>query len=85
MGRNLNRQPRLISLKDTPHGWIRLAICTTCGHRGPLPAKQLIRKHGELAVVEFALMGIKCSECGGRGASASMIRLCEPGCPKRRG
>jgi hypothetical protein len=84
-GKDPNRQPRLHSVRETPRGWIRLATCTGCGHKGPLPAEQLIRKFGELELVEFALITLKCTACGGRGATASMIRLCEPGCPRQRG
>jgi hypothetical protein len=43
----------------------------------------LIRKHGELALVELALVGLKCSACGGYGADEGLVRLCEPGCPRR--
>ncbi len=50
-----------------------------------MPAKRLLRKHGELALLEFALAGIRCSECRNYGATATMIRLCEPGCPRQRG
>ena len=84
-GKDANRQPRLGSVRDTPRGWIRLVACNTCGHRGVLPADRLLRKHGELALVEFALAGIRCGSCGGRGATLSMVRLCEPGCPRQRG
>lgn len=82
--KNPNRQPRLRGLRNTPPGWIRLASCNSCRHKGPLPVDQLIRKFGDLALVEFALVGLKCSACGHRGASALMRRLCEPGCPRQR-
>lgn len=42
-GKDPNRQPRLSSIRDTPPGWLRLAICLNCDHRGPLPAARLIR------------------------------------------
>jgi hypothetical protein len=38
-----------------------------------------------LAMVEFALATLKCSQCSHRGASALMLRLCESGCPRQRG
>lgn len=82
-GKDPNRQPRLASLRDTPKGWLRLATCTRCGRQGTLPIEALIRKNGELAMVEFALLGLACSGCGNRGATASMVRLCDPGCPRR--
>ena len=34
------RQPRLRSIRETPPGWIRLATCNACGHRGVLPAER---------------------------------------------
>jgi hypothetical protein len=46
-----------------------------------MPIDRLIRKYGELAIVEVVL---KCTECGGYGASALMMKLCEPGCPRQR-
>jgi hypothetical protein len=83
-GKDPNRQPRLRSLRETPAGWIRLAACNACSHKGPLPVDQLIRKHGDLAFVEVVLVGLRCSACGGYGASALMMKLCEPGCPRQR-
>jgi hypothetical protein len=79
-----NRQPRLRGLRNTPDGWIRVASCNKCRHKGPLPVDALIRKFGDLALVEFALVGLKCTACGHIGASALMLRLCEPGCPRQR-
>ena len=43
------------------------------------PVDQLIRKFGDLALVEFAVVGLKCTACGHRGASALMGRPSEPG------
>ena len=59
-------------------------MCNTCAHRGVLPAERLIRKHGELALLEFALVGLRCTDCGSLGATMTMVRLCEVGCPRRR-
>ena len=84
-GKDPNRRPKLQSLTQTPPGWIRLAACTSCEHRGPMPVQQLIRKFGELHLMEFALISLKCTACGGRGASALMLKLCEPGCLRQRG
>lgn len=84
-GKDLNRHPRLHSVRETPRGWIRLATCNARGHKGPLPVQQLIRKYGELEAVEFALVTLKCTAFGERGATATIIRLCEPGCPRQRG
>jgi hypothetical protein len=83
-GKDANRQPRLSIMRNTPHGWIRVAACNSCSHKGPMPVDRLIRKHGELAIVDVVLVGLKCSNCGGYGASALMLKLCEPGCPKQR-
>jgi hypothetical protein len=83
-GKDPNRQPRLSSLRNTPPGWIRLASCNNCAHKGLLPVEHLIRKHGELAIVELVLVELKCTACGGHGASALMLRLCDPGCPRQR-
>ena len=84
-GKDPNRRPKLRSLTQTPPGWIWLAACNSCGHRGPMPVHQLIRKFEELHVVKFALISLKCTACGGRGASALMLKLCDPGCPRQRG
>lgn len=83
--RDPNRQPLLRSIRDCLPGWIRLVRCNACGHQGMLPAARLLKKHGELALVEFALVGLKCSECAEYGATMRMVRLCEPGCPRQRG
>jgi hypothetical protein len=48
-----------------------------------LPAERLLRKHGELALLAFALAGLRCTAYGGRGATMA-VRLCEPGCPRMR-
>ncbi len=84
-GKDPRRQPRVGSIRDTPPGRIRLVTCNACGHRGMLPAATLLRKHGELALLEFALGAIRCTECRSFGAAATMTRLCEPGCPRQRG
>jgi hypothetical protein len=83
-GKDPNRQPRVGSVRETPPGWLRLLTCNTCAHRGVLPAERLIRKHGELALLEFALVGVRCTDCRSRGATMTMVRLCEAGCPRRR-
>jgi hypothetical protein len=59
-----NRQPRLRSLRDTPAGWIRLASCQACGHRGLLPVDALLKRWGDLQLVEFALHSLRCTACG---------------------
>ena len=84
-GKDPNRQPRLRSLRNTAPGWIRLARCQTCGHQGLLPVEALIRKWGDLHLVEFALLSLRCTECGARDVRHTMIRLCELGCPRQRG
>ena len=84
-GKDPNRQPRLGSVRETPPGWIRLVTCNTCAHRGVLPVERLLRKHGDLALLEFALVGIQCTACAGHGATMTMVRLCNPGCRYQRG
>ena len=83
-GKDPNRQPRVGSIRDTPPGWIRLVTFNACVHRGVLPVARLLAKHGELALLELALVGIRCTACGSRGATMTMVRLCEPGCPRLR-
>jgi hypothetical protein len=82
-GKDPNRQPRLGSIRDTPPGWIRLLTCNACGHRGVLPAERLPR-NGELVLLEFVLAGILCGACRRHGATMTMVRLCQPGCPRQR-
>ena len=72
------------SIREMPPGWLRLLTCNTCAHRGVLPAERLLRKHGELALLEFALVAVRCTACGARGATMTMVRLCDPGCSRRR-
>lgn len=84
-GKDPSRQPRVGSLRREAPGWIRLATCNACGRRGTLPADLLLKKHGDLALLEFALQGIRCAACKQYGATMTMVRLCEPGCPKQRG
>jgi hypothetical protein len=62
-----------------------MATCNKCRHMGALPVEALIRKHGEDYLLEFATVGIRCSACGHLGATASTLKLCEPGCSKQRG
>ena len=84
-GKDPNRQPRLGSVRDTPPGWLRLVTCHACGHRGVLPAAALLRKHCELVLLEFALVGLRCPACRGWGATMTMVRLCDGSCPKLHG
>ena len=84
-GKDPNRQPRLSTLRYTPPGWIRLAACDNCERKAPIPIEALVRKHGELAMVEKALVGMRFSGCRRSGASALMVRLCDPGCHRWRG
>ena len=83
--RNSDRIPRLGSLTRTGPGWLWLAVCRECGHRGALPVAQLIRRWGELLPIESAMQHLKCSECGRGSVEARNVRLCEPGCPRQRG
>ncbi len=83
-GKDPNRQPPLTSLRGTLPGWIRLATCNACGHRGPLPVERMIRKHGELALMEFVMAGLRCLECDQYRATSTMLQLCDPGCGRQR-
>ena len=83
-GKDPSRQPQVGSIRETPPGWLRLLTCNTCAHRGVLPAERLLRKHDELALLEFALVGVRCTACGARGATMTMVRLCDPRCSRRR-
>ncbi len=84
-GKDANRQPRLGSLKHTAPGWIRLARCRGCGHQGVLPVDALLRRWGELHLVEFAMQSLRCTSCGENDVRHTMVRLCDPGCPRQRG
>ena len=46
----------------------RVGRIASCNRLPPLD--QLIRKFGDLAFVEFAVVGLKCTACGHRGAGA---------------
>jgi len=50
-----------------------------------LPVRQLIRRYGDLYPVEDALISLRCDDCGSRGVTARLARLCDPGCPRQRG
>jgi hypothetical protein len=84
-GKDPNRQPRLRSLRNTAPGWLRLARRQKCGHQRLLPVEALIRKWGDLHLVEFALLSLRCTECGARDVRHTIIRLCEPRGPRQRG
>jgi len=84
-GKDPSRQPQLGGLRITPVGWVRMAKCSKCGHLGAIPVDRLIRKHGPTMLVEFALAAVRCGSCQGYGATATMLKLCEPGCGKQRG
>lgn len=71
-------------LRNTPPGWIQIASCNSSHHKGPQPVDQLIRKFGDLALVEFAVVGLKSAACEHPGTSALMLRPNEPGCPRHQ-
>src|SRR3954447_22699233 len=83
-GKEPNRQPRVGSVRETPPGWIRLVTCNACAHRGVLPAEMLLKKYGELELLEFALVGLRCTHCRSWGATMTMVRLCDAACPRIR-
>lgn len=78
---------RLRHLSSKPvNGWIRLAVCGSCGHQAPVPVDRLVRRYGDLLPVDEALMRLRCARCGKLGeVTLRHVRLCEPGCPKQRG
>ena len=86
MGRgNADREPRLHSLQSTPAGYIRMAKCRKCGHLAPLPVDRLLARFGELFPIETALVWLTCTKCGAQKPDATVLRLCDPGCPRQRG
>lgn len=78
--RNPDRIPRLISWRQTPAGYIRVAVCGGCGHQAALPVEQLVQRFGELFPIETALFRMRCSTCGENKVAAKLLLLCEPGC-----
>jgi hypothetical protein len=79
-----DRTPRLFSLRQTPPGFVRMAVCLNCRHMAPLPLRDLVHRFGELRPVEMALLHLRCEECGQSKVEARLIPLCEPGCRRRR-
>ena len=47
-GKDPNRQPRLRDFRETPPGWLCLAICRSCGYQATLPIAAMIRPNGQL-------------------------------------
>ena len=79
------RLRRLRSLREVAPGWLWVALCRGCGHRGALPVAQFLARWGDLLPVEAALARMRCSACGGCEVKARLLRLCDPGCPRQRG
>jgi hypothetical protein len=75
---------RLSSLLQTPRGFVRMAVCLSCSHMAPLPVRDLVRRYGEMCLVELALMHLRCEECQQSKVEARLMPLCEPGCRKWR-
>jgi hypothetical protein len=81
MGRRASdRLPRLAGWRQTPQGFVRMAVCLNCRHMAPLPMRELLRRFGELCPVEMALLHLRCEECQQSKVEARLIPLCEPGC-----
>lgn len=53
--------------------------------RRVLPVAALLKRFGELLLIEEALSDIKCAECGKSDAEAKTMQLCDPGCPEAQG
>jgi hypothetical protein len=78
------RLPRLASLRKTPRGFVRMAVCMNCQHMAPLPVRDLLRRYGEVCPAEMALIHLRCEECQGSKVEARLVPLCEPGCRRWR-
>lgn len=83
--RNPHRIPRLYSLRTTPPGFVRLAVCRNCGHMAPLPLRDMIRRYGELFPIDEVLWRLRCEDCRAREVEMRLARLCDPGCRNWRG
>ena len=44
----------------------------------------VIGANGELVLLEFSLAAGRCTACDARGATMTMVRLCDFGCTRRR-
>jgi hypothetical protein len=84
MGRREDRRPRLREALTTPEGYVRLAVCSSCGRAAALPVGLLVARYGPLWPLEDALGVLRCVGCGERGADTRMVRLCDRGCPRQR-
>ncbi len=82
--RSPDRTLRLITLKQTPRGFVRMAVCVNCQHMAPLPVRDLVRRYGDLFPAELALLRLRCEECQHSKVEAKLIPLCEPGCRRWR-
>jgi len=80
----LDRHPRLRSWRQTPQGFVRMAVCLNCRHMAPLPVCDLVRRYGELCPIEMAVLHLRCEECRQTKVEARLMPLCEPGCRKWR-
>ena len=79
-------RPRVSAWRSEAPGWLWVVVCSTCGHRGPLPLKLILRRFGELCAQESALMSLRCMGCGELGrCQAGHVRLCDTSCPKGHG
>lgn len=62
-----------------------MARCQACGHQATLPVAALLKRWGELHLVEFAMNSLRCSACDQQDVAQVLVRLCDPGCPRQRG
>ena len=84
-GKDPNRQPQLAGPKMTPMGLGPTGQVRLLQSSRASPVDRLIKKHGPNMVVEFALVNVRCTVCGGAGARAVMLRLCDLDCSRQRG
>ena len=75
------RTGRLRDAATPTENYVRLAICTACGHRDALPFDRLLRRFGPDHPIADALSVLKCSACGQAGAVRfQLTRICDGEC-----
>jgi hypothetical protein len=77
--RSPDRTLRLATLKNTPRGYVRMAVCLNCQHMAPLPVRDLVRRYGDLFPAEMALLRLRCEECQQSKVEPSWCRFASPG------
>lgn len=83
MARRNDRRQTLRDALHPPPGYIWLAFCRACRRSTSLPVGALVRRYGELWAIDDALSVLRCVGCDKRDVEAHLVRLCDPGCPRR--